>query len=217
MSTMTVPQQGTPSRRSDEGGWSVGHIFGGVLLVAAGAAWLLDSSGAVSVPWDIAPAIALVAVGVTLMLAALAGRSAGGLIGVGIVLIFVQTAVSAIDVPVRGGVGNRDIRPVALSEVESPYRLAVGNQTIDLRQLALNAQPTYLEASTGVGKLVVIVPRDARIVIDGHTGAGTIQLPGRTHEGSDIDVDEVLAGTDGAGKELRLKLSVGVGEIEVQQ
>ena len=79
---------------------------------------------------------------------------------------------------------------------------------------------TTTEAAVGMGKLRVIVPRDANVEVDARVKAGNIDgdLAPTPDEGG-IDLHETFSagGREGGGPDLRLELRVGVGELEVDR
>jgi hypothetical protein len=82
----------------------------GVLLTAAGTGWLLDELG-VPVPWLLAPAAALLVVGVALLLGLLGGHGRGGLVALGVGLAVVAVAIGIGADRFAGPVGDRTIAP----------------------------------------------------------------------------------------------------------
>ena len=76
----------------------LGRFTWSALLIVAGAAWLIDLTGAAAVDVRFVLAIELGIVGVALFVGAWFGRSRG-LIAVGIVLAFFAGTFAALDVP----------------------------------------------------------------------------------------------------------------------
>jgi hypothetical protein len=113
------------------------------------------------------------------------------------------------DVPFSGGVGENDLAPTVL---EDEYRWAVGSMTLDLSQADLDGG--VLEASVGIGELVVILPTDA-VSIDAGAGIGEVLVFGSAQSGMS---PEVVIGVPGGGPaELQLILRVGIGKVEVRR
>ena len=77
-------------------------------------------------------------------------------------------------IPLKGGIGDRTWAPDTIAEVrsDSPYRLAIGDGTLDLTAI-LPGESFEVEASVGLGQLTVLVPavHDKR-VIDEKSAAG---------------------------------------------
>ena len=89
----------------------VGRFVLGLLVVAAGAVWLLDSLDVIEISWTIFFPIALIITGIGVLVAS-PGHTEGGLIGMGVVLsvLTVATSLSPLDV-FRGGIGDRNFAP----------------------------------------------------------------------------------------------------------
>ena len=188
-----------------------------LLAVLAGTLILLDVGGALTVSVPTGLALALLLVGGAMLVGSRRGR-ARTLIPVGLLLTAALAATSAIDVPLRGGVGERAYRPGSGAELQTPYRLALGEMTVDLRDLELGERATTVVASVGVGSLVVVVPAAAEVAVDARAGMGDLELLGRSADwgGVDVDADVVDPGEEGGGR-LVLDARVGVGQVEVRR
>ena len=182
-----------------------------VLAIAGGGMALLGVSPETGV------AIALLITGVALVIGAWRGR-ARALIPVAILLALGLGVAAAVDVPLRGGTGERDYRPATVADVRTPYRLAIGELTLDLSGLAIDtgSSATPVVASVGVGHLVVIVPRSAEVVVTAHAGLGELDIDGRHWEGTDVDERITLDGVEGGGR-IVLRAEVGIGQVEVRR
>jgi xanthine/uracil/vitamin C permease (AzgA family) len=186
-----------------------------VLVLLVGLLWLFSSLG-VEVPWHVALPAALIAIGVALI-ASCRRRHHGGLVVIGVIITIVLAITAGGHVSMEGGAGERTDRPVTLEELRPSYRMAFGTLTVDLRGISLPPGTTSLEASVGMGTLVVYLPKDAGVRVEGHAGMGTVELLGRNRSG--IGVDDRLTTTDYANAEslLRLEVSVGMGSVEVRR
>ncbi len=190
----------------------LGRTVAGAVLVLVGGLWLVEEFTDVDLPWTGVLAAILILVGATLMLAAGTGPH-GGLVALGVVLtvMLVGSSVFSVlaDVPFTGGVGDNDLAPTVL---EDEYRWAVGSMTIDLSHAELDGG--VLEASVGIGELIVIIPTDA-VAIDAGAGIGEVLVFDTTQSGMS---PEVIIGTPGGAQpELRLVLRVGIGKVEVRR
>jgi predicted membrane protein len=185
------------------------------LLVLAGTAWLLDATGAVDVDLGVVVASALTLVGIVLLVSAWYGR-ARKLIVLGVPLLVVVAALGLVDVPLRGGVGDPSYSPRRLADVRQTYELAVGDLTVDLRRVDFSGVHRTVRAQLGIGRLNVVVPPGARVVVDGHSGVGDVVLFGDgTKQCCPTDVRRLHRGTAGAGT-LHLVARVGAGHVEVR-
>jgi len=185
-----------------------------VLLIGAGIASLLQATGALEVNLTVVLATATCLVGAALVTAAFAGR-AHTLILVGVVLLGATAISSTIDVPLRGGIGSRQYRPVQLSDLRSHYELGIGELQLDLRDLPIADRTTVVDAQTGIGELVVFVPSSVRVEVHAHAGAGSLMLFGRDEGGWPENDERAVAGS-GSGV-LKLDLRVGAGQVRVRR
>ncbi len=190
----------------------LGRTVAGAVLVLVGALWLVEEFTDADLPWTGVLAAILILVGATLMLAANTGPH-GGLVALGIVLTVLLVASSAFsvlaDVPFTGGVGDNDLAPTVL---EDEYRWAVGSMTLDLSNAELDGG--VLEASVGLGELIVILPSDA-VTIDAGAGIGEVLVFDTTQSG--VSPEVIIGAPGGTQPELRLVLRVGIGKVEVRR
>jgi phage shock protein PspC (stress-responsive transcriptional regulator) len=179
------------------------------------------------VGWSLWADTALTArtVAATVLIICGAGLFVGAVIGRGRILILpgllagaVLLSTSVVDVPPRGGFGERRWSPAAVTELASPYRLGMGRGELDLTALDPRGASVPVAASLGVGELLVHVPRDVDVVVDAQSGMGEVLLPsGRVVDGRDTVVD-VRVPADGISRgTLDLDLEVGIGRVEVRR
>lgn len=210
----TLATEPEPRRRS------VGQIVFGFVLVAAGLAWLVAATDLFDLPWRAVFAGALIAVGAAVV--ASAGRERhSGLIVVGAILTVLLTLVSTtegfLDLPLAGGIGERNYAPQTVETLSSEYRLGIGELVLDLTELEFAQGETTVEASVTIGSLIVIVPTDVAVSVTGHVTAGEVTVFDSVFGGTGID--ETLTDSDynDAPVQLRLEASAGLGEVEVRR
>ncbi|MGH2634744.1 MAG: hypothetical protein ACRDHU_01120 [Actinomycetota bacterium] len=195
-----------------------GRLVGGVLLVLLGVGWLLEVLDVVEFPWELLLPAALILVGSALVLTARTEGGHGGLIATGIVLSVLLTLGSALDVPIGGGVGEREERPTSAAGLLDEYRLGIGELTLDLGSLSETDLAVdgvaHTRARVGIGQLVVIVPEELAVRIEARAGLGNVRL--FDLEGSGLDVERITETGAGTGPTLELVLSVGLGQVEVR-
>jgi len=199
-----------PRRRRQRS--ALGWITVGALIIGLGVAALLDSAGTVNVAPGQYVALALGVLGLGLLVGAWWGR-ARWLIIPGVLLIPAVLVASLVDVPLRGGFGQRFFRPQATADVPTAYRLSAGEIQIDLRQLAVQAQPVDVTATVGAGHIEVFAPAGVQLVVHARAGAGQITLLGVTYAGIRVSVDRTF-GPSGLGS-IVLDLRTGLGAIDV--
>ncbi len=185
-----------------------------LLVILAGVLALLGGTDTVDVPLGIGLALSLLVVGAALVVGTWRGR-ARWLVPLGVVLAVAVVATSAIDVPLRGGVGDRAYEPQTVADLRSPYRLAAGDLVVDLGRLDLSATTESVTASIGAGDLQVVVPDGAEVIVDAHVGAGTMTVFGHQFDGTDNGHHVVEPGREGGGR-LLLSARTGFGDLEVR-
>jgi hypothetical protein len=191
---------------------SLATLLTGVLL-----ALRLSGVDALTAPRIIA--VALLVVGGGLLVGAWVGR-ARWLIAVGLVLaLALGMSVAARDAGFENGLGERTWTPVG----DASYELGAGEAVLDLSSLP--ARGSYdVDAEVGVGRLLVLVPRDVRVSGEAQAGVGEVlQVLGDgrrrvLNPDDDTDVRKRFSfpGETG-GPSVELDLEVGMGQIEVRR
>lgn len=204
---MSVTAPDSPPRSEPD--WD--RLVSGVLLVGLGVVWLLSTADVIDPNWRVLLPVTLIGVGGLMVLLALAGRGAAVLIGTGTLLTVLVVIAAIIPANPSFRVGEQTIQPVTVDEVQARYSHGMGTLTIDLRDLALDSN-LDLEASTGIGELIVRVPDDVALDVTARVGVGSASAGGRTSDGFGARLE---ARVPGDGPTIRLELSVGIGEIRV--
>jgi phage shock protein PspC (stress-responsive transcriptional regulator) len=182
-------------------------VFGGLLLWG-GIAVLAG------IDVEAALAIALCIVGVGFVLGAFIGGS-WALVFPAVLIGGALVAASVIDIPLEGGVGNKNWTPSSTSEVRDDYQLAIGDGVLDLRDIQVpRGDELDVEVQLGIGHLKVYVPEDTTIDIESEVGAGQSDLLGRSDEGMGVDADRTVTGSSAKGS-IHLDVEVGIGHLEV--
>jgi hypothetical protein len=195
----------------------LGPIAISVGVVIVGVLFALDASNAIELSAQAIFATSLLIVGLALVVGTWIGR-ARVLIALGTVLAIALAIVAAIDVPLRGGIGDRDYAPGSAADIPATYRLAIGHQTIDLIGLNLAGKKILVTSSVGVGEVDVRVPPNVRLVVHGRAGTGDVNIDGNNDGGTRVDRTLVLPaiGTAVAG-EIDLDVRVGLGRVYVDR
>lgn len=188
-------------------------VLGGILLLG-GALWLLSSLDVIEISLTAVLPVALIVVGLALVIGSRTGRH-NGLIVAGAILTVMLVFASSFDIRLEGGVGQRDFAPTSLAELEPEYRLAMGEMTLDLRGLEPLSSNFRIEASVGMGQLVVRVPEDIAVLVHATAGAGQVVLFGMESNGLDAKLASPVQLP--AGPRLMLELSVGLGQVDVSE
>lgn len=120
------------------------------------------------------------------------------------------TAFAWFHISPGAGVGDRYETPTSIAELHGSYHLGVGHLRLDLSQLPPVTQTTHVKARVDVGRLVVIVPAQAQVVVDAHAQAGDVQVFQQSDSGHNARVET------GSGR-LMIDASVGAGKIDVKR
>lgn len=123
--------------------------------------------------------------------------------------------VSAADIDLDGGFGDRHERPATVAELEQTYRLGAGELVVDLRELDLPAGDHPLKVRIGTGHALVLVPDDVCVATSADIGMGAVQVFNRTSGGIDVDWNDGRRARAGAAR-LVLEGDVGLGFLEVR-
>lgn len=175
-----------------------------------GSAWATAAGGGVAV------AGVVLALGAGLLVAAFRGqRRARWLALPALLVAFPAGVVSAADISLDGGTGQRSYRPAGADRLPAGYRLGAGELVVDLRGLDWrDGRRRSLDLDVGVGHAVVLVPEQVCVGARSDIRVGYVNVLGREAGGFDIadDVSRVpAAGVPG----LALHARMGMGAIEV--
>jgi phage shock protein PspC (stress-responsive transcriptional regulator) len=209
---------GPPAASGGPGRSHVALAFVGLLLIAAGLAWLLHLLDVASLSLRDGLATGLVIVGLGLVVAAWHGR-AWFLVVLGVLFGSTIALAEAVNVPFDAGAGDRLVVVDTRGELADDHELFAGALTLDLRRAPLSDGPHTVDAAVGMGKLRVIVPRDASVEVDAKVKAGNIDgdLAPTPDEGG-VDLHETFGvGPRQRVPDLRLDLWVGIGELVVDR
>lgn len=196
---------------------AAGGITIGIVLIVLGSIWLLEALG-VAVPFGMIVPIVLISLGIGVAVSGARGEDSGmvGLaVFLGVVLAIGSLLFAVLDVPIRGGVGERVHAPVTAAELEDAYGLFAGTVTLDLQDLVLPPGTAEVRAATVLGEVVVIVPEGMAVDVDASAAGGTIDLFGTTTEGLGLRDEFTTEGFDGATTRLQLELRAGLGEVRL--
>ncbi len=183
----------------------------GIVLVAAGVLWLLSAADFVDLPYRASVGVLLVLIGLLIVLTP--GRH-GGLVALGVLVVLAGIPALFVDSNVwTEGIGDEVATPASAADLE-PFKQGIGKLTVDLTAPDLDLDEETVEASLGIGELVVLLPADTDVRVDAHVGAGHIEALDREEDGVDVEL-EGISGTSGS-QELVLRLDVGIGNIRVE-
>jgi phage shock protein PspC (stress-responsive transcriptional regulator) len=118
--------------------------------------------------------------------------------------VAVIAAFSWFDLSLGDGVGEHTYQPAA-ADVRPSYKLGIGDLRVDLSRVGT---PAHVKASVGIGKLEVIVPRDAAVTVNARAKAGDVYVFNRHDDGTNATIRTGEGG-------LVLDAKVGAGRIDV--
>ena len=189
----------------------------GALLAAAGLFGLLAVLDVYDVDVAAALAAGVVIVGAAIAFGAMTQRRVGGLVFLGLLLLAAFSLAAITPVSVSAGVGEKIERPTTVTALDPSYELGVGSLELDLGDITLPTGTTSVDASVGIGKIVVTVPEDVALVIDAHAGIGSVDLMGARDDGVDADRRITLPGSTPDAPVLDLEADIAIGDIQVQR
>lgn len=198
---------------------ALGGITLSIAVLVTGVLWAVRESGADGLTVPRILAVTLLVLGAGLLVGTVWGR-ARWLIAPGVVVALALGATAAAgEAGFGSGVGERSWRAAD----GGSYSLGIGEGVVDLRGLRGldDGQVAEVEASIGVGHLVVLVPAGMSVSVDADLGVGEItadDVEGRALErDGDAGRSEqfVVGSSDDVTVELDLEL--GLGEIEVRR
>ena len=187
----------------------------GALLAAAGVFGLLAVLDVYSIDVDIALAAAVAIVGAAVAVGALTGYRVGALVLLGIVLLAGFAGAAAVPVSISAGTGDKLERPLDAAALQSSYEFGIGDYSVDLSKLELPPGETRVDASLGIGHLIVTVPEGVALEIDANTGAGEVVVLGDSDDGVAADLQATVPGPTADAPVLVLEADVGLGRVEV--
>src|SRR5918997_550276 len=219
--------------------------LGFLVLIGLAVWWLVSGERPAGSPGDVARRAAqgiglLIACGALAVASFFASGLGGGVVVAGIVIAagaalvaaaFVGGArwlvlpalaialplafVSAANIDLDGGFGDRRERPVTIGELERTYRLGAGELIVDLRELDLPSGDHPLRVRVGTGHALVLVPDDVCVTSSAEIGMGGVQVFDRTSGGIDVDWNDGRRARRGAAR-LVLEGDIGLGFLEVR-
>jgi phage shock protein PspC (stress-responsive transcriptional regulator) len=188
----------------------------GALLATAGLFGLLAVLDVYDVDVAVALAAGVAIVGIAIAVGAMTQRRVGGLVVLGLILLAGFAVAAVTPVSVSSGVGEKLERPV--TSLQRDYELGVGSLQLDFTQFPWQpGTTTPVDASVGVGHLVITVPDDVGLEVDARSGAGEVDILGATDDGVGAHRTVSLAGPSPGVPVLDLDLDVGIGNVEVRR
>ena len=182
-------------------------LFGCAVLFVAGGWAAGTGSGALAAGMVIGAGVLLVIGAFTRTVRWIALPATALALGVGI--------VSAADLDLDGGIGEREYTPATANDLRDRYELGIGQLVVDLRNSEIPSGDTPLKVKVGMGQALVLVPRDVCVASEADVGAGHVDVLGREGDGVNVDFEDSRR-VAGGGKRVVLEADVGFGEVAVR-
>ena len=211
-STAAAAQPAVPAQRRR----SLLPVAAGLLIGGLGIVGLLDATGTIHVDWRVVLAAAAVGLGVLVAVGALTGQAVGGVVVLGLGVLTALALAFAVHVPLFSGIGNQVDHPATVASVDSSYEHGIGDYRLDLQDVGFPVGSTHVKVTLGIGNLIVRVPNDVTVAVDGRASAGNVQLLGHEDNGTHVHEKVVETGTH-PGRVLVLDARVGIGELKVER
>jgi phage shock protein PspC (stress-responsive transcriptional regulator) len=178
------------------------------VVLAFGAAWAAADGG------NEAVAGIVIAAGLALVAGAFLDGRARWLILPALAVALPAGVVSAANLDVTGGHGERTYRPAANAAVRGSYELGAGRLVVDLRDAHLTPGDHHVKLRVGVGEAQLVVPENVCVSTDSHLGVGGVKVFDRDGGGVDFDwQDEHRAPAD--TPRVVVDADVGIGAFTV--
>jgi hypothetical protein len=177
------------------------------LALAFGGAWLAGAGGGT------AAAIVVIVAGATLAGAALEGYGRW-LVLPALSLALPVAVVSAANIDLHGGAGDKQYTPASAAQLRDSYHLGAGRLVVDLRDAKLPPGDHPLKLKVGVGEAVLIVPKNVCVDTKAKIGAGVVDSFDHTNGGVDVDWSDHPSAPPGNPRVL-LDANVGLGRVGV--
>lgn len=206
------PEPPSPRRAPRKPGG--GRVVTGIVLLVLGTLGLVGALVDLDLEWDTALAIGVLGAGAGALIAAPFG-GARAIVVLGFLVAALGGFAAAADVQLRGGFGDRLERPASAADLPQTYRLAAGELVIDLRNTVLPQGTTTVRARTGMGELVVRVPRNVTVVAHASAGLGEIEVFGDTEDGGSPDLRRTYEGPP--QRRLVVEARTGLGHVEIER
>ena len=194
------PERPDPSRDTAPRSRLTTVFLGLALLTAAGTTAIAIAGGVAWLTPGRIAAAALAVIGLGLVIGAFLRTGHGLLIAAAPLAGFVILSSLVGPLNTDGGVGGRNFRPATVSELQTEYRVGVGEMKLDLRDILLDEDRT-VDASTGIGRVEVILSEGMNIRVSCNTDIG--------------DTDCLPDQQAGTGPLLTINAHSNIGEVVV--
>ncbi|HEY2600178.1 MAG TPA: PspC domain-containing protein [Thermoleophilaceae bacterium] len=189
---------------------SIGRGIGMLIVcfaLALGGAWLAGAGGGT------VAAITVIVAGAILAGAALEGYGRWLILPV-LSLALPVAFVSAANIDLHGGAGDKQYVPTSSAQVRDSYRLGAGRLVVDLRDAKLSPGDHPLKLRVGVGEAILLVPNNVCVATQSKVGMGVVDSFDRSNGGVDVDWSDQPPASPGNPR-IVLNADVGVGRLGI--
>jgi phage shock protein PspC (stress-responsive transcriptional regulator) len=123
--------------------------------------------------------------------------------------------VSAADIDLKGGFGDRHERPDSVAELKDGYKLGAGELVIDLRGVKMAPGDHPLSVDLGAGHALVLVDDNVCVTTRTKIGMGAASVFDRESNGIDVDWKDTRRAPETTPR-LVVDADVGMGYFEVR-
>jgi phage shock protein PspC (stress-responsive transcriptional regulator) len=198
-----------------------------VAILVTGILVSLQVTGLTDFAPVIIPGVALLILGTGILIGTWAGR-ARWLLWFAIPTLFVTMIASFVpanfdgrfETSFRSGIGEKFEAPTSVLAASQPFELGVGSLQIDLTGLTVpdGVITVPVTATVGLGEIKVIVPDDARVLVEAGTQLGELRIEGVSKSNDPSPAfDGVLPGGPSDGPVIDLNLHTNIGAVEVSR
>jgi phage shock protein PspC (stress-responsive transcriptional regulator) len=223
LAPLPTPVPPTPPRAPSY----LGLVTLSIAVIVTGVLASLEATGVFDPAPVVIPAVGLAILGVGVLVGAWAGRArwllwfAVPMLFVTLIASFVPTNIPAnLTNTIEAGIGEMSWSPTTVDEASRAHTLGIGSARLDLSGLVVPAGVTIVPvgASVTLGELVVIVPADARVLLDARVNTGELAIAGLPRQNDPSpSFDGVLPGGSATGPVIELTLLTNVGSLEVSR
>jgi phage shock protein PspC (stress-responsive transcriptional regulator)/predicted membrane protein len=190
----------------------LGRLTFGIGAIILGAMGVIDSAVAdVDFAFRHYVSAAMLIAGLGLLVGAVWGR-ARGLIALGVILTPIVFFSPIGDLDIVGTVGERRVNPDTVAEIPESIDMGIGSLRVDLSDVDFSGAEVSTIVDIGIGELVVYVPDDVTVDVEGDLGIGEIVVFGSTRNGVGLEIERRREGSNGF---LDLNVDGGIGSIKV--
>jgi phage shock protein PspC (stress-responsive transcriptional regulator) len=209
---MTPDAPPEPQRRRSK----AGMLTVGAALVTAGTLALIAPyvGGWVNPNHSVGLVLAVIGLG---MVGGSFVRGGRGLIGLAVPLSVAGLAMTAISPEGFDNVGDINVTPTSIEQVQDDYRTSAGTARVDLTALPSDGDVSTM-VRVGAGEAIVIVPETADVNVTCDVGVGDMNCLGQRDDmGSEIEIEDDLGADGEGGLRIDLHVDVNAGDLEVRR